>query len=135
MARQTKKTILFVDDDPVYLKQIADQFKETLGTDHFRYEKANNAEEAEEVIVDELSEKGQLPALMIVDWLMPGKRGDELIQMVSRLYPEIPIMLHSALAQDDIVDKLNNMDINFRGSLPKPWDGQTRLEEINQIVC
>ena len=129
-----KKTILFVDDDPVYLKQIADQFRELYGTKEFRFEKANNADEAEEVIVDELSDTGQLPVLMIVDWLMPGKRGDELIELVSKLYPEIPQILHSALAQEDIIEKIENLDVNFVCNLPKPWDGETYLEEISKTI-
>lgn len=129
-----KKTILFVDDDPVYLKQIADQFRDLFGASEFRYEKANNADEAEEVIVDELSENGALPRLMIVDWLMPGKRGDELIELVSKLYPEIPLILHSALAQADIIHKIENMDVNFVCNLPKPWDGETHLDNIQQVI-
>jgi CheY-like chemotaxis protein len=128
----SKRTILFVDDDPIALRMIIDQFKKHFGLS-FRYEKASSAQEAEEVILTELSIRGQLPALIVSDWLMPGKRGDEFLQDLARFYPEIPLILHSGHADEQLEHELIEK-AGLLCKLSKPWNGQEHIRTIHQAI-
>lgn len=132
MSKSTdeSKMILFVDDDRVYLKYLIHKFKEVLGN-AYEYEKANSAEDAHEVISDEIATSGNLPALMLVDWMMPGKRGDKLLIEVNQLYPEISLILHSGLA-DEKTHEMIAQKSDILCSLRKPWDGKEHLDLIKK---
>jgi len=127
-----KKTILFVDDDPVSIKLIINEFKKVFGSS-VHYEKAHDAKEAEEIILEYLSFKGQLPALIVSDWMMPGKRGDHFLKDVSDVYPEIPLILHSGLATTETVSRLQD-EFDLLCFLPKPWDGKHNIDKIFQAL-
>lgn len=127
-----KRTILVVDDDPVSQRMICDQLKAMFGR-VFRYEKATNAAEAEQVILNEMTQRGELPALMICDWLMPDKRGDELMNEIAGQYPEIPLVLYSSHADFDLENELN-ASVSLLCRLPKPWDGETNADKIKTAL-
>jgi DNA-binding NtrC family response regulator len=129
MSTETrKKTILFVDDDPVSIKLIINEFKKVFGSS-VQYEKANDAKEAEEIIMEYLSYKGTLPSLIVSDWMMPGKRGDHFLKDVADVYPEIALVLHSGMASNETVNMLEK-DAELLCFLPKPWDGKLNIDKI-----
>ncbi len=130
---QSKKTILFVDDDPVAMKLVMEHFKRVFGS-AMHYEKAANAAEAEEAIVELLHERGTLPALIVSDWMMPGKRGDQFLIEIGQNYPEIPLVLHSGLARQDTVDTIRK-SCDLLCALPKPWDGKAEVEKLFKVLA
>jgi len=127
-----KPTILFIDDDPVALKLVVDTFKNHLGA-AFKYLRASHAEEAEEILTEELTDKGVLPVLIVCDWILPGKRGDHFLDEIGDMYPEINLVLHSGLSDAALEARLKE-SCNLVCSLRKPWDGQQHLDAIKQVL-
>jgi CheY-like chemotaxis protein len=127
-----KKIILLVDDDPVALKMITETFRNVFGN-ALQYERASTAEEAEETILELLTLRGQLPSMIVTDWMMPGKRGDQFLREVHENYPEIPLVLCSGLANDETVQHIQNQSA-LLCSLPKPWDGRAEIGKIFQVL-
>lgn len=127
-----KKTILFIDDDIIALRMISDRFKDVFGSS-MRYEKASNAEEADQIILAELAERGHLPALIVCDWMLPGKRGDQFMIEIAQQYPEIPLILHSGVADQTLEAELTQKAA-LLCNLPKPWDGQHCLDKITAVL-
>ena len=126
------KTVLFVDDDPVAMKLIIENFKKVFGPS-LKCEKASNAQEAEEAILELLTERGALPSLIVSDWMMPGKRGDQFLIEVNHNYPEIPLVLHSGLARQDTVDTIRT-SCELLCALPKPWDGKAEVDKLFAVL-
>lgn len=117
----SKKAILFVDDEPIILQSLKVQVKKHLG-DRYRYEFAQNAEEAWEVI-SELHDNGLKILLMVSDWLMPGVKGDELLIQVHQQFPDIVTVLLTGHADDQAVERARQY-ANLFYCLRKPWDEQ-----------
>lgn len=116
-----KKPILFIDDDPVALRLISDTFKQLFGK-AYDYQRAMNAEEAEEILIEDLTQRGTLPVLIVCDWILPGKRGDHFLDEIAEQYPEIRLVLHSGLSDAELEARLRK-SCNLVCSLTKPWDG------------
>lgn len=114
-----KKAILFVDDEPMILHSLKVQVKKHLG-DCYRYEFAQNAEEAWEVI-EELHADGAKILLMVSDWLMPGVKGDELLIQVHTRFPDIITVLLTGHANEQAVERARQ-EANLYHCLRKPWD-------------
>jgi CheY-like chemotaxis protein len=114
-----KKAMLFVDDEPMILHSLKVQVKKHLG-DSYRYEFAQNAEEAWEVI-EELHEQGSKILLMVSDWLMPGVKGDELLIQVHARFPDIITVLLTGHADEHAVERARQ-EANLYHCLRKPWD-------------
>lgn len=127
-----KKIILLVDDDPVALKMMTETFRNVFGT-ALQYERAATAEEAEETILEMLSLRGQLPSMIVTDWMMPGKRGDQFLREIHDNYPEIPLVLCSGLANDETVSHIREQ-CTLLCSLPKPWDGRAEMDKIYKVL-
>jgi CheY-like chemotaxis protein len=128
----TKKTILIVDDDPVSQNILLDKLKGAFGK-VYRYEKATSAQEAEDIILAEMTTRGALPSLIICDWIIPDKRGDQLMNEIATLYPEIPLVLYSIHADFDMENQLNQ-NVSLLCRLPKPWDGITHIDKLRQVL-
>lgn len=127
-----KKSLLFIDDDPVALRLVVDTFRGLLGK-AFNFLRASNAEEAEEVLMEELTQRGSLPTLIVCDWILPGKRGDHFLDEIGEQYPEIRLVLHSGLADAALEARLKS-SCNLVCSLQKPWDGQQHRNLILEAL-
>ena len=84
----SNKAILCVDDENIILLSLRDQISRYFG-DRYRYEMAESAAEAWEVIED-LHNVGVRILIVVADWLMPGIRGDDFFDSgpsaISRYY-------------------------------------------------
>ena len=126
----SKKAILFVDDDILILQSLKAQVKKHLG-DQYRYEFAESADEAWEVI-EELHEEDEMKILIVVsDWLMPGIKGDELLIRVHERFPDIVKVMLTGHADDDAVERAKQQ-ANLYRCLRKPWD---ECELINTLIA
>ena len=81
-----------------------------------------------EGVIDELS-KEQVDVLIIVsDWLMPGKKGDEFLIEVHKKYPEIvKVMLTGQANESAIENAVKNAKLY--AFLNKPWTAK-ELETV-----
>jgi response regulator RpfG family c-di-GMP phosphodiesterase len=122
----TRKAIVCVDDESIILDSLGEQIENIFG-DEYIYEMAENAEEGMEII-DELCNE-QVDVLIIVsDWLMPGKKGDEFLIDVHKKYPNIvKVMLTGQADQSAIENAVKNAKLH--SLINKPWTAK-ELETV-----
>jgi CheY-like chemotaxis protein len=86
----------------------------------YNYEFAENAEEAMELI-EELEERDGEIRLIICDWLMPGKKGDEFLIDVHKHYPRIVKIMLTGQADEEAIEHAKKY-ANLHICLYKPWN-------------
>uniref|UniRef100_UPI003217A459 response regulator n=1 Tax=uncultured Draconibacterium sp. TaxID=1573823 RepID=UPI003217A459 len=121
-----KKAIVCVDDENIILESLGEQIRNIFGNE-FIYEMAENAEEGMEVI-KELSEESIEVLVIVSDWLMPGKKGDEFLIEVHKQFPRtVTIMLTGQADETAIQNAIKNA--NLHAYLSKPWSAND-LEKV-----
>jgi CheY-like chemotaxis protein len=123
----SKPVILCVDDEKIVLESLKRQLKEEFGAT-YSYEAAENAEDALEII-EELQEESTTVVVLVSDWLMPGKKGDEFLIDVHERYPDIVKVMLTGQADDDAVERAR-VHANLHRCLPKPWTETELVEAI-----
>ena len=121
------KAILCVDDEAIILLALQQELKRNLGN-QFIYERAKSAEDALRIL-DELSKDGIHVILIISDWLMPGMKGDEFIEIVKQTYPEIKVIMITGQADKAASERVSSIT-SVAAVLKKPW----RAEELIHTV-
>lgn len=121
-----RKAIVCVDDESIILESLGEQIRNIFG-DEYLYETAENAEEGLEVI-KELTDE-QIDVLVIVsDWLMPGKKGDQFLIDVHKRFPKIiKVMLTGQADETAIQNAINNAGLH--AYISKPWTAK-ELEKV-----
>ena len=121
------KAIVCVDDENIILESLGEQIENIFGDD-FLYESAENADEGMEVI-DELY-KEDIDVLVIVsDWLMPGKKGDEFLIEVHEKYPKIVKVMLTGQADKSAIENAKE-NAKLHAYLNKPWTA----EELETVI-
>lgn len=121
-----KKAIVCVDDESIILESLGEQIKNIFG-DKYIYESAENAEEGMEVI-KELSDEDIDVLVIVSDWLMPGKKGDEFLIDVHKKFPNIvKVMLTGQADENAIQNAIKNAGLH--AFLSKPWTASD-LEKV-----
>jgi len=118
------KTILVVDDEPA----IRDMISTALDVAGYECLQAENAQQAHGMIIDEQ------PDLVLLDWMMPGTSGIELIRRLQRddLTKNVPvIMLTAKTAEDNMVQGLESGADDF---ITKPFSPRALVARINAVL-
>jgi CheY-like chemotaxis protein len=118
------KAILCVDDERIVLVSLRDQISKHFG-DRYRYEVAESADEAWEVI-EELCDDDINLLIIVSDWLMPGMRGDEFLIKVHAQFPGIVTVLLTGHADEDAIERARQ-HANLYAYITKPWTEETLL--------
>lgn len=121
------KAILCVDDERMVLLSLRNQIFKNFG-DRYRYEVAESAEEAWEVI-DELYAEDVRVLLIVSDWLMPGMCGDEFLIQVHQRFPEMLTILLTGQADETAIERAHQQ-ANLHAYIAKPWTEETLIEII-----
>jgi two-component system phosphate regulon response regulator PhoB len=108
----SRPAVLIVDDDPVMRRLLAQKVS-LLG------HAAKLCSSADEVLAMMAAES--MPSLMLVDWIMPGLSGLQLVSLVRKAsaQPTYIIMVTSRSKPEDIVAALRHGVDDF---IPKPFD-------------
>lgn len=125
------RAILCVDDESIILLTLLQELKTMLGSSYV-YEKATSAIAAFEII-EELAGDGIKVILVISDWLMPGMKGDEFLELVKIRYPSIRAIMISGHIDDAGTARVKNND-SVLSMLRKPWNPE-ELKELVLSVC
>lgn len=121
-----KKAIVCVDDEHIILESLGEQIKNIFGEEYI-YESAENAEEGMEVI-EELYDEGIDVLVIVSDWLMPGKKGDEFLIEVHKKHPGIvKVMLTGQADETAIQNAIKNAELH--AYISKPWTSSD-LEKV-----
>jgi len=110
--------ILCVDDDKTILTALRDLLDSSIDNNCL-IEIAESGQEALE-ICEELAEEGNEPKVVISDFIMPGMRGDELLVLLHKKYPNmIKIMLTGQSDFTGVIKVIN--EANLYRFMDKPF--------------
>jgi class 3 adenylate cyclase/ActR/RegA family two-component response regulator len=114
-----KYTILCVDDEQIVRDSLKEQLKRAFGSEA-RIEAVESAEAALELL-QELNDLGAPVPVVIVDHIMPGLKGDDLLCEIHKRMPDTLKVLLTGQASGDTVGKLVN-HANLYRYVGKPWE-------------
>ena len=120
----TKANILIVEDDPAILELISYSIK----VKGYKAIECSSAEHASHIL------SNLVPNLIIIDWMLPGASGIELIKNIklnSRLNL-IPLILLTAKSQED--DKLLGFESGIDDYITKPFSPRELIARITAIL-
>ncbi len=105
-----KYRILIVDDE----QNVCDFLEDFLQFKGYSALKASSGDEALQSL------KSKETDLILLDILMPGMSGLEVLENVRKLYPELPVIILTGVKDKRIVDDTFNM--GAADFIPKPID-------------
>jgi len=121
-ATTTTWRVLLVDDDPL----VCDSIRRLLEFDHHKVIVVPNATDALELVKKETFD------LVIVDYLMPIMKGDQLAVVLKQRFPNLPILMITADAEKVELssDKPAGVDL----LMAKPFQMEELREAVNKVV-
>ena len=120
-----KKAIVCVDDEDIILDSLGEQIENIFGSE-FIYEYAENADEGMEVL-EELTNEDISVVVIVSDWLMPGKKGDEFLINVHKKFPKIVKIMLTGQADESAIENAKKHG-GLYAHITKPWT-QEQLEQ------
>lgn len=112
--------IVCVDDEKIVLDSLNSQLTRNFGN-NFGYEFAESAEEALGII-DEISDnEKEMVYVVISDWLMPGMKGDELLEEVRKKVKNVKTILLTGHIDNKTIQEI---ELSGKGTkcIYKPWN-------------
>jgi DNA-binding NtrC family response regulator len=119
----SKQSILVVDDD----KSIRDYLAAFLTSCGFHVDCLGSGDEA----IDRLA-SGYSPSMILLDVMLPGKDGIEVLSNVKSIYPSIPIIILSGIGQIKTV--VEAMKIGAADYLTKPFEEEALQLAIANVI-
>lgn len=122
--KSDKARVLIVDDEA----PIREMLRLSLELKGFECAEAADALTAHASIVD------QAPDLVLLDWMMPGTSGIELIRRLKRdpATAEIPVLLLTARAEED--NKIHGLDAGADDYVTKPFSLRELIARMNALL-
>ncbi len=114
--------ILIVEDEP----HIAHLLEVNLQIDNYRTITADTGEEAWMHIVK------ALPQLILLDVMLPDTDGNTLCKKIKNQYPNIPILMLSALGQSS--DRIRGLKSGADDYMPKPFNLEELLLKVQKLL-
>jgi CheY-like chemotaxis protein len=118
------KIVLCVDDSAT-MQQVADI---TFRGTEFTYVGARNYDEGLE------KAKSQKPVIVLADSQMPGKSGYDLCLALKQNEATAGVPVVILVGNGAAYDSAKGVSVGADANLPKPWDTQTMLEKVTEIV-
>lgn len=116
-----------MDDEVIILLSLVQELKRSFGS-RFVYERALNAAKALEVI--EILAKEDVKVIFIIsDWLMPGMKGDEFLELVHEKYPDIHTIMITGQADQAAIDRVKQ-NASVLAVFTKPWNNEDLIRII-----
>lgn len=118
------KSILVVDDE----SSIRDMLRMALEAEGFVVDEANNARNAQNQV------SAKKPNLILLDWMMPGVSGVELVRRFkeSEATRNIPIIMLTAKEGDD--NSIQALDLGTDDYITKPFSPRALIARINAVL-
>jgi two-component system phosphate regulon response regulator PhoB len=117
-------TILIVEDDPA----IRELLTINLEASAHRVMEAGSAEEAEQLIVH------NLPDLILLDWMLPGRSGPQFAQRIrmTERTKDVPIIMLTA--RTDEQDRVTGLEIGADDYMVKPFSPRELIARIKAVL-
>jgi thioredoxin reductase (NADPH) len=114
-----RTVIVTVDDDPGVSRAVARDLRRRYG-EEYRIVRAESPEAALDAL-GEIKLRGDLVAVILADYRMPGMNGIEFLERAMDIWPGARRVLLTAYADTDAaIDAINVVDLDHY--LLKPWD-------------
>lgn len=126
-----KSVIICVDDERVILQSIKLQLKEFIGSDYL-LETAESGESALRLFNELVAEGREVP-IVIVDYLMPGMRGDELLVNIHKISTRTRCVMLTGQADLTAVANAINHECLFR-YMAKPWAKEDIVKTLQEAL-
>jgi len=119
----TSQTVLLVEDEP----EIREMLTFALNRAGFNTLCAGNAEEALQLL------DGPMPAVIVIDWMLPGASGIDLARRLRRdeLFADLPMIMLTARGEE--ADKLKGFDSGVDDYLTKPFSPRELIARIRAL--
>ena len=119
-----KHTILLVDDE-MAIRTMLCVALEAAG---YNVLQAENAQQAHAVIID------RSPDLVLLDWMMPGTTGLELLRRLKRdeLTEKTPVIMLTAKAEED--SKISGLDAGADDYIAKPFSPRELISRVKAVL-
>ena len=119
-----KHTILIVEDED----SIRDMLSIALDAAGYKVLQASNAQTAHSLVVD------RNPDLILLDWMMPGTTGLELLRRLKRdeITEKIPVIMLTAKAQE--ANKLSGLDAGADAYIVKPFSPRELISRVKAVL-
>jgi CheY-like chemotaxis protein len=121
-GRTAGPLVLVVDDDA----RLREFIRVNLELEGYVVREASSAEEALEAI------EGQAPDLVLLDVVMPGIDGWQMLQRMQERHGSIPVIMFSGQVGDTAAGDAEER--GARGFIGKPFDPQQLIERAKQLV-
>ena len=126
-----KKAIVCVDDEQFVLRSLKNELEEHFG-DEYLIETAETGEDAKNLLSDLIKNNFNVD-VAIVDYIMPGIKGDELLEHIHKTSPETKgIMLTGQATTDGIKNAINKAGL-YR-FLTKPWTHEDIYLTVSEAI-
>jgi PAS domain S-box-containing protein len=127
----TKPVIICIDDELAVLESLKIELKRALG-DECTIETAEGGEDALELFQEMLDDQAEV-ALVLADYVMPGIKGDELLQRMHEMSPNtLKIMLTGHATLDAVGNAIRHARL-YR-YIPKPWQPDDLKLTVTEAV-
>ena len=113
--------VLVVDDDP----RLREYMRVNLELEGYSVREAASADDALTAIED------QAPELVLLDVVMPGVDGWQMLQRMQERHGSIPVIMFSGQIESSAADAERR---GARGFIGKPFDPQQLIERAKQLV-
>jgi len=121
-GRPSGPLVLVVDDD----ERLREFVRVNLELEGYTVREASSAEDALDAIED------QAPALVLLDVVMPGVDGWQMLQRMQERYGSIPVIMFSGKVDPATADDAEER--GARGFIGKPFDPRQLIERAKQLV-
>lgn len=120
----TANSILIVEDEPT-IREMVVMALERVG---YQMLQAGSAEEAEQVLAN------GLPALILLDWMLPGMSGIELARRLRRddYTRATPIIMLTARGEED--DRIRGLEVGADDYIAKPFSTRELQARIKAVL-
>ncbi|MBC35316.1 MAG: hypothetical protein CL663_04660 [Bacteroidetes bacterium] len=126
-----KPVILSVDDEFIILDALKDQLDNEFSVS-YQIETSEEGADAVE-FCEELIEDGIDIPVVIVDYIMPGMKGDELLEKIHKISPETLTILLTGQANLEGVTRAINF-ANLYRYIAKPWDQDDLILTVKEAI-
>ncbi|HOK04375.1 MAG TPA: PAS domain S-box protein [Victivallales bacterium] len=120
-----EETVFVVEDEPAIVEFI----KLTLENLNYKVFSSNSPRNALEII----EEKKKKIQLLITDVIMPEMNGQELVNEIRKIYPDLKVLFISGYSNDETNNFQNLLKDNRNDFLTKPFTKNELIQKINNI--
>ena len=117
-----KQSILVIDDEPA----IRDMLQIALDAAGFKVGLAEDAKQAYPIIID------TPPDLILLDWMMPGTSGIELLRRLRRDEVNVPVIMLTAKVEE--ASKISGLDSGADDYIAKPFSPRELVSRVKAIL-